>query len=72
MRNHSNHRERGLTLIEMSISVVVLAGLTIVLGSVMDTGLGAYKSSSPAVVRPDPDLGEQHQDSHINSMEIFQ
>ena len=51
MRNHSNHRERGLTLIEMSISVVVLAGLTIVLGSVMDTGLGAYKSSSPAVVR---------------------
>ncbi|MEN8150098.1 MAG: hypothetical protein ABFS86_09755 [Planctomycetota bacterium] len=50
MNTHADHGERGFTIVEMAISMVVLAGLAIVLGSVMDTGLGAYQSSSPAVV----------------------
>lgn len=42
--------ERGVTLVEAAISMTVLAGLVLVLGKSLDTGLGSYRSTSPVVV----------------------
>lgn len=41
--------ERGLTLVEIAISMVLLTALMLALGKVLDAGMGSYQSTSPAV-----------------------
>jgi hypothetical protein len=46
----ANRNERGLTIVEMAITVTILSGLALVIGSVLDAGLGAYRSTSPSAM----------------------
>lgn len=50
-RAKATDAQSGIALIEIVLSLAVLTVLTVAVGRVLDTGLGAYETSSPAGVR---------------------